>query len=546
MAPITPLFLSLFTTLAFIPIFRGVALKAHIIDVPDERKVHSFPVPKSGGLAMVLGFCIPILLWLPLDRFVVSVVTGAVILTAAGLADDMYVLGYKAKFLAQISAALIAIFYGGVRITTLGMLLPEGAVLPLIASLLLTLIAIVGITNAINLADGLDGLAGGITLMIFLCLCALAYRVGDAVTMIMGLSMLGALFGFLSFNTYPASVFMGDAGSQFLGFTVIVLSLKITQTGSALSPLLPLLIVGFPIVDTLMVMSERITCGKSPFIADNNHFHHKLLNLGLFHTEAVFIIYVIQSIFVLSAYMFRFHSDWLVLILYLLMSGAIVLLFQLADRYDVRVKRYDLIDRVIKGRLRFLKNKGTMLNLSSASLTYLLPVLLVINCLYAEDLPKPVTFVCLAGAIVLAGLLLIRSAMLIGALRTSLYFVIPAAVFFSQAKPFMLSGVNFTPVYLGACTACLLSAIAMVRLDRRLSHFRSSPMDFLIIVIALCASPILQSIMDARNARVFLIQILIFFYSYEILLNGGRRVKPMVAIGMITSLLVMALKGGFP
>jgi len=173
----------------------------------------------------------------------------------------------------------------------------------------------VGITNAVNLADGLDGLAGGITMITFLCICALAFRSGDASIAIMSLAMLGALFGFLSFNTYPASIFMGDAGSQFLGFVSIVLPLKMCQDYSPLSPVLPLLIVGLPVIDTLIVMSERIRSGRSPFVADNNHFHHKLLGIGLFHTEAVFIIYLLQSVFVLSAYVFRFYSDWFILAL---------------------------------------------------------------------------------------------------------------------------------------------------------------------------------------------------------------------------------------
>ena len=391
---VSTLFIALFITLASIPMFKSVAVRAHMLDIPNERKVHSTPIPKSGGLAMALGFCIAILYGLTLDRFAGSVVIGSIILVAVGLADDRYNLGYRPKFLSQIAAALVVIIYGGVEINSLGMLLPAGVDLPLGISLPLTLLVIVGVTNAINLADGLDGLAGGIALIIFLCLFALAYQSGDKAVAVMCIAMLGALFGFLSFNTYPASVFMGDAGSQLLGFVSIVLALKITQTNALLCPVLPLLIVGFPIIDTCIVMFERIKAGRSPFVADNNHYHHKLLSLGLFHTEAVFIIYLLQTIFVACAYIFRFSSDWFILGLYLILSGIVITFFQVTYKYSFKFKRYEIIDKVIKGRLRFLKNRDTMLLFTTVTLDILLPSLMIINCIEVEGLPGYISVMC--------------------------------------------------------------------------------------------------------------------------------------------------------
>jgi UDP-GlcNAc:undecaprenyl-phosphate GlcNAc-1-phosphate transferase len=492
---------------------------------------------------MALGFCIPILLWLPPDRFVVSVMIGSAILVAAGLADDMYVLGYKSKFLAQIAAALVVILYGGVRITTLGTLLPEGFVLPPALSFPFTLLVMLGVTNAVNLADGLDGLAGGIAMMTFLCICALAFRSGETAIAIMSLAMLGALFGFLSFNTYPASVFMGDAGSQFLGFVSIVLPLKMSQAYSPLSPVLPLLIVGLPVIDTLIVMSERIRSGRSPFVADHNHFHHKLLGIGLFHTEAVFIIYLLQSIFVLSAYVFRFYSDWFILALYLVLSGAIIVFSHAACVYDLRIRRFDLIDRVIKGRLKILKDKNRVLHVSAVVLYYLLPALLIANCLLAKDIPDYATVLSLILVPFIICCWALNNRMLGNAVRTILYFMIPAAIYFSQDQPMSFSGLDFSLVYLGSCIVCLVTALITVRLNRRENSFRSSPMDFLILVIALCVSPLLNSIMDPQKARMFLIQILIFFYCYEILLNEKRKGRNIATATTVGALLIIALKG---
>jgi UDP-GlcNAc:undecaprenyl-phosphate/decaprenyl-phosphate GlcNAc-1-phosphate transferase len=540
---VSTLFIALFITLVSIPMFKSVAMRAHILDIPNERKVHSTPIPKSGGLAMALGFCVAILYGLTLDRFIGSVIMGSIILVAVGLVDDRYVIGYRPKFLSQIAAALVVIIYGGVEINSLGMLLPAGVELPLGVSLPLTLLVIVGVTNAINLADGLDGLAGGITLIIFLCLFALAYQIGDNAIVIMCIAMLGALFGFLSFNTYPASVFMGDAGSQLLGFVSIVLALRITQANALLCPVLPLLIVGFPIIDTCIVMFERIRAGRSPFVADNNHFHHKLLSLGLFHTEAVFIIYLLQTIFVACAYIFRFSSDWFVLGLYFILSGIIITFFQVTHKHRTRFKRYEIIDKVIKGKLRFLKNRDTILFVTMVTLDILLPLLMIINCIAVQGLPVYIS-VCafLLGAVIVC-LWVMDKQIVGGFVRVILYFMIPAIIYLNLEQPFIVYGLSFRMLYLGCCFICILSALILVRLNRSKGSFQISPMDFLILIIALSVSPLINTIMNSRQTGFIIVQILIFFYSYEILFNNSKRGRDIVIATTIITLGIIAMKG---
>ena len=188
----------------------------------------------------------------------------------------------------------------------------------------LTIVLIVGVTNAINLADGLDGLAGGICLLSFCCIGYLAFLGENTVITLISLSLIGAIFGFLRFNTYPASLFMGDTGSQFLGFSLVTVSVALTQETTALSPVLPIIICGLPVLDTTMVIVNRLLGGRSPFMPDKKHFHHRLMNLGFFHSEAVFVIYVIQAFFVVSAFIFRFYSEWLLLIGYGLFAALVV------------------------------------------------------------------------------------------------------------------------------------------------------------------------------------------------------------------------------
>lgn len=541
----TTIFLSLFITLAFVPIFRGVALHAHILDIPDGRKVHTKPIPKIGGLAMSLGFFIPILFWLPLDSFVVGTLLGAAILVAAGFVDDVIVLGYKPKFMAQIVAGLVVVLYGGVRISNLGSLLPEGMTLPMMISLPLTLLLIVGITNAINLADGLDGLAGGMVLMTFLCMGIIAYTISDSIVLIMSLALLGALFGFLSFNTYPASIFMGDAGSQFLGFLSIVLSLKLTQGNPALCPVMPLLIIGLPVIDTLIVMSERVGSGRSPFVADNKHFHHKLLGMGLFHTEAVFVYYILQSVFVLSAYLFRFYSDWFVVAFYLALFSLIVMFAYITTLYDFRFRRYELIDKMIKGKLSILKDKKKLIIISSLILYTLPPGLLISGSFQVKGI-SPYAYLIALLPVPLILFFWIRRVKIVGTIiRTVLYFLIPFVIYFGQGQPDYFRGVNLDLWYLAAYFTCIFSALVILRLDRQQNKFQGSPMDFLIIITVLCVFPLLSTLMDLQKTSMLLVQILIFFYTYEIMLNERHMGQNVVIVTTIISLLIIGLKGFF-
>jgi UDP-GlcNAc:undecaprenyl-phosphate GlcNAc-1-phosphate transferase len=420
------------------------------------------------------------------------------------------------------------------------MLLPDGMLLPGFISVPLTLFVIVGITNAINLADGLDGLAGGLTLITFMCLCALAYPSGDYTVLFLCMVMFGVLIGFLNYNTFPATVFMGDAGSQILGFIAIVLSLRLTQTSEAISPLLPLLIVGFPIIDTLVVMLERARKGRPLFVADNNHFHHKLLKLNLYHSEAVFIIYLLHSLLVMCAYLLRFFSDWIILGVFMLLAGIVVGFFQFAQATDFMFKRSF---QPFKVRLRVFKNRSVLLRLASMPLLYILPVLLLANCVMVESLPTLPAYIAAGTALIIAILWIVRFNKLSGLLRVVLYFSIPAVIYIRQDLPELLWGFNIKPLYPALFIICLLSALVVIRYDRRRTGFKPSPMDYLILLLAIIVPSLLAPIMDAQKTRAFLAQVLIFLYCYEIMLNQRRMGFNAVTVTTIGVLIIMAFKG---
>ncbi len=197
------------------------------------------------------------------------------------------------------------------------------------------------------------------------------------------LALAGSIFGFLRFNTYPAELFMGDTGSQFLGFSAVSLSLSLTQGQTALSPLLPLMILGFPVLDTLAVMAQRITEGRPLFSPDKNHFHHKLIGLGFYHSESVLFIYIVQALLITAAFFFRFSSEWFLLAGYLALSAVILAGFNIAESRHWKLQRYHFFDGLIKGRLARLRERGILIKVCFRTVLFGVPLLLV------RHLPRP-------------------------------------------------------------------------------------------------------------------------------------------------------------
>ncbi len=293
---------ALVVTMALIPPLMRVAERLSVVDTPNERKVHTGAIPRIGGMAMVVGACVPIILWLPHNTTVMAFLSALLILLVFGAWDDSKELDYRLKFLGQFLAVFVIIFWGKVSIAVL----PFAGMdpVPVWLSIPVTVFFLVGVTNAVNLSDGLDGLAAGVTLLSLGAIALLAKLADDHEIITTCFVIAGTIFGFLRYNTYPARIFMGDTGSQFLGFTVGVLAVMLTQqVNTALNPWLPLFLVGLPIVDTLFVMTKRISEGRSPFAADKGHMHHRLLSMGLAHYEAVSVIYVTQLAFLLAAFL---------------------------------------------------------------------------------------------------------------------------------------------------------------------------------------------------------------------------------------------------
>lgn len=283
------------------PIVIRVARQLNIIDTPDIRKVHSKPIPRIGGVAIfvsMMGLVIPVLFLSNIvgDSFrlihskIVVVLCAAGFIFFVGLVDDIRGLRVRTKLWIQLTAAII-VCSAGIRIESIAitdrLILDFGWF-----SWPFTLFWIVGITNAINLSDGLDGLAAGISAVACGVIAILAICNNDVVMAVLMLALLGSLTGFLLFNFDPAKIFMGDSGSLFLGFTIASSSvLCATKTETVVGLALPILALGIPIFDTLFSILRRFIERRSLFAPDRSHFHHRLLALGLQQRQVVITAY---------------------------------------------------------------------------------------------------------------------------------------------------------------------------------------------------------------------------------------------------------------
>jgi UDP-GlcNAc:undecaprenyl-phosphate GlcNAc-1-phosphate transferase len=526
-----------------IPLFKTYAVQLEAMDIPNGRSVHSYPKPKVGGIAMTVGFLIPVLLWSPKDPFSASVVIGSLIVVTLGFFDDRHSLDYKSKFVGQIIAALVVTLQGGVMIKSLGTLLPQGVVLPDWLSLPLTVLVIVGVTNAVNLSDGLDGLAGGISLLSFSCIAFLAYQFGQYTVAIIAVAAVGAIFAFLRFNTYPAVIFMGDAGSLLLGFLAVTLSLKLTQGNLPVTPLFPLILLGLPILDTLTVMLERLAEGKSPFVADKRHFHHKLMKLGFHHQEAVFVIYILQALLIVSAYVFRFYSEWFLIAFYVTFSGVILFWNYVASRTGWQVRRDHLIANTLKIDVSKLFDRIVIVKTAYWFVLLGLPALLVFTCLVPARFPAPFPILSLTMACLIFTVMLFRYRWLEMTLRLSIYFLVPLLIYQSQVQMVPWLDYQFEKIYNSSFLVLVAFVICMLKFTRRQNGFKTTPTDFLILFIALIVPNLPGGNVQNYHMGLFAAKLIALFFSYEVLIGELRGELDGLSLTTIAALLVVYARG---
>jgi UDP-GlcNAc:undecaprenyl-phosphate GlcNAc-1-phosphate transferase len=527
--------LALFLTTVTLPLCLRYAGLLGLLDAPGAaRKVHETVTPRSGGLAIVIGSLGAAVVWMPdLLRFA-PLFAAVGLIIAFGFLDDRYELSSGVKCFGQLlAAATLLVAYGGFPSAPFFAL----DATPLWLALAWTLVLLVGVTNAVNLSDGLDGLAAGNTLLSLCLLAVLAVELGERGLLVLALAMGGGLLGFLRFNTHPARLFMGDTGSQFLGFTAGALTVLLLQHPQApFSPLLPLLIFGLPALDTLAVMAVRRYRGQPMFQADRNHLHHQLLNLGFRHFEVVGILYLVQGLVVLAAYLLRYASDLTVLLAFGVFAGLVGGPILAARLAGWRVRAPAVETCFVERRNLWLRQFEWYYLHSAKVLAGSVALLFLGSVAVAQPGADTVGTVALGSAAVLGvGWIGLRAYPAFAA-RLASFTAVAFALYGFATEIAPHSTVNVAiDVFLLTLAALLVLAIRMTRND----VFHLDTQDYLVLfIVAVVPFLPLQDFDNLLVARVVL-RLVVLLYVCEYVVSRGRGARALLTAVSIGSLTVL-------
>ncbi|PLR78276.1 undecaprenyl-phosphate alpha-N-acetylglucosaminyl 1-phosphate transferase [Bacillus sp. V3-13] len=309
------------------PFIKKFAYKVGATDCPNGRKIHDTLMPRLGGLAIYISFVIGLIISQPVNPYSSFIFGGSIIVVMTGILDDIFTLSAKLKLIGQLIAAALVVIVGGLQVEIINLPFGGGQIELSFLSIPLTILWIVGMTNAINLIDGLDGLAAGVCCIALLTISGMAFIMGDLFVLTTGMILLASTLGFLFHNFHPAKIFMGDTGALFLGYMISVLALLGFKNVTFISFVVPVIILGVPISDTVFAIIRRVVNKKPLSSPDKSHLHHCLLRLGFSHRQTVFLIYAMAAFFGIVAVIFSQANLWgafllLVILLFLVELGA--------------------------------------------------------------------------------------------------------------------------------------------------------------------------------------------------------------------------------
>ena len=529
-------------SMMLIPIMVRFAPRLGLMDRPDVRKVHRDLVPRVGGIGIVVGALVVILFLLPLDGITHAYVLGALVLFVFGLWDDSAEIGHYPKFLGQFIAVAIVIFYGDLYVISFPFV--PGGEIPLALGMPFTFIALIGMINAINHSDGLDGLAGGESLFSLGAIALLAFLADGVVALTIALTVIGGIFGFLRFNTHPARVFMGDSGSQFLGYTLGVLVILLTQkVDPDLSPAVVLLLLGLPVMDILVVLIKRIRARLNWFRATRNHVHHRLLDLGFIHQESVIIIYSLQMVFVTSGVLLRYESNVLITAVYVALCATVFGMLALAERSGWHLnERYKNNGQTIVMAHDILRR--ILVVVPRKFLSIGIPVYLISASLIIERVPSDFAKM----SVLVAGLLALE----IFFSKTQRSIIRRALIYITAAFIGYL-GISFTPEWAAffepaksvffILTAVAFAVAVKFSPRRRKNEFETTATDYLVVFCLVAILTISKGDFWGNDGVMFVVQMIVIFYGCELLIMEKRERWSSLSIASLVAALILAVRG---
>lgn len=539
---------SLFTALLMVPFLRKWALAVDVVDNPDERKVHSQKIPRLGGVAIFMAFLFSMLVFAEMTPQVRGMLAGGLIMFCTGLVDDLHGISPKRKFFGEIAGCLMAVVIGGLTITRLGNLFGTGEIfLPTWFAIPFTVFAAVGVINALNLIDGLDGLSGGVASIALSAFFILAWQDGNTIAMVLCSGLFGALLGFLKYNVYPAKIFMGDAGSLSLGFILAFLAIHISQgEGSSVSPISPLLILGVPIIDTLLVMSRRVLAGTSPFAPDKTHVHHKFLAMGFEHRFTVIVIYGVSLFWALVAVVFNGVVEWALLSMYVVLTLGFYFGLHLLR---VNKDRFTLLRKDSSGSIRETVTYQWVARTAERLVPLLLLLVisyLVLAVVFANHVED--------GMWQMAGLLLLVGATLLYQTRDiSNHFLLALLYVGILVIEFTLEGTSQEALLEGLTLGWLsdllfltvLAVVLLLGVFRRGNRFFLESFDYLLLAVTILLAVVFSTNEGLRHLSQPYISAVILFTGIKVVSFYGQRYTLWTVYPVMMVLAIITLRGAW-
>jgi len=405
---ILPLVSSVLLTMLAMPVVVRLAERLGAVDHPNERKVHVQAVPRMGGLAFLFSLLLIPFTMLDINHTTQGFLLGLFIIGFTGIADDMFDISPKLKFLGIIGGTGVFLVMSGAAVANLGDLFGTGNIETGWLAIPITLIGMVGFINALNLSDGLDGLAAGITLIVSFFLGIFAVSIGDQDSLMIAVVLFGSMIGFLYFNAHPARVFMGDTGSLILGYVLASLCLMLLKSGegAVVSPISMGILLGLPLADTIYVMVKRVRDGKSPFLPDKTHFHHRLIDLGLSHAGVVGVFYGLIFLFGCAAALFAGSAEWIQSLVLLGLITGTYLSLSLLERsqcsFSLSANEEDPLDApaTVQPAINYYKMTH-LLGASIPVVTWTIPLLLLLPVLALQTSGTNVLLMAVIMALVI-------------------------------------------------------------------------------------------------------------------------------------------------
>jgi len=543
-------------TFVITPVVIAISKRVGWVYEPNERTVHTRPIPDVGGIALFVGFGSALALARLLDWFDPlfarnseprGVLYAAALMFLVGLLDDVRDISAPAKVFGTVLVGAVLVSFGVTmfyfRLPFLDVFVLSDDWIPLI-----TVLWVLGMSSAINLIDGLDGLAAGIVMIGAFAFFLYAQRLSELdrltepnIGPLVAIITVGICIGFLPHNFNPARVFMGDGGSQFLGFALGVLAVLLTQRDNpALSPMLPLLVLGLPIADILVVFWKRARAGGSWFRATKNHVHHRLLELGFHHYESVAVIYTLQAALVFAAVSLPYAGDGALLTIYLGVCIALFMLLRRAEAAGWRVHAAGDPGRIARFLSECRGNPKVQL-IPKRIVAAAVALFMLAGAFGVSRVPADLAVIAAVLALALLVRLVLGYRVWFLMLRLLIFMAIALVVYLCTRYPAegMLGLASLEYAFFGILALAIIVSVRLVETER----FRVTPLDYLVVLIALALALVPEASRQASGAVEMALHAILLFYGAELAMRQMQSRWNFFTGAMLVSVATVAVRG---